>query len=502
MKMNEMFLAQQGKPVMMFPIRETAYDTAKYGKLDLNRKMAEEMIANFKAGALGTKPFIDKEHAEGEAAGWVQDLYLAAPTAEVASKTGATEALYASVEWNGLGQKLLADKSYQYISPWWGDFKDPADGKVHHNVFMGAALCNNPVLRMMPAIELSDRKLSEVLADTDATMEVALADLNAEPAPADPIDEMLADIVDVKGKLDGALKYKKGATRIRAVLNEFASQLKAFKASDDGNGYVLSEYDWDQCIADQMERYDDEETAQKVCGMIREKYGSDSGKKLSDVLPEVEKKLSLSPKQEKTTNGGEENMDLKEMAKILGLPDTATAEEIKAEWEKQKGSTKMADVKLTDNPEYKKLQEKVEAQNTQLADMQRKDLERQASEIVSKEITGGFKLSAPSQKIISEILLSESPTEIKLSEKDDKGAATEVTVSLADAMERLVDNLALVKMGETTTQKHDKGGSEDPEKKLSDLIAEKRKDNKDLTYRQASEQVQKENPDLAVALAG
>jgi hypothetical protein len=28
-------------------------------------------------------------------------------------------------------------------------------------------------------------------------------------------------------------------------------------------------YDWDQCVADQMERYGDEETAKKVCGAIK-----------------------------------------------------------------------------------------------------------------------------------------------------------------------------------------------------------------------------------------
>jgi hypothetical protein len=33
-------------------------------------------------------------------------------------------------------------------------------------------------------------------------------------------------------------------------------------------------YPWDECIADQTARYGDEETAKKVCGMIKSKYGS------------------------------------------------------------------------------------------------------------------------------------------------------------------------------------------------------------------------------------
>ena len=33
-------------------------------------------------------------------------------------------------------------------------------------------------------------------------------------------------------------------------------------------------YPWDECIADQTERYGDEETAKKVCGYIKSEYGS------------------------------------------------------------------------------------------------------------------------------------------------------------------------------------------------------------------------------------
>jgi hypothetical protein len=36
---------------------------------------------------------------------------------------------------------------------------------------------------------------------------------------------------------------------------------------------LQEDYPWEQCIADQTERYGDEEIANKVCGMIRSKYG-------------------------------------------------------------------------------------------------------------------------------------------------------------------------------------------------------------------------------------
>jgi hypothetical protein len=34
----------------------------------------------------------------------------------------------------------------------------------------------------------------------------------------------------------------------------------------------LADYPWEQCIADQTERYGDEETAKKVCGAIKAMY--------------------------------------------------------------------------------------------------------------------------------------------------------------------------------------------------------------------------------------
>ena len=33
-------------------------------------------------------------------------------------------------------------------------------------------------------------------------------------------------------------------------------------------------FPWDECIAKMMDEYGDEETAKKVCGMIKSKYGS------------------------------------------------------------------------------------------------------------------------------------------------------------------------------------------------------------------------------------
>lgn len=50
----------------------------------------------------------------------------------------------------------------------------------------------------------------------------------------------------------------------------------------------LADYPWDQCIADQMERYGDEEIAAKVCGSIKALYGSKIEMKENFVIPTPE----------------------------------------------------------------------------------------------------------------------------------------------------------------------------------------------------------------------
>lgn len=54
-----------------------------------------------------------------------------------------------------------------------------------------------------------------------------------------------------------------------------------------------ADYPWDDCMRDQMERYGDEDTARKVCGMIRAEYG---GKASDADMKAIEKKLGVKHK--------------------------------------------------------------------------------------------------------------------------------------------------------------------------------------------------------------
>jgi hypothetical protein len=54
-----------------------------------------------------------------------------------------------------------------------------------------------------------------------------------------------------------------------AVANVRAKGIE-LKFAEEGGG----SYPWDECIADQVKQYGDEETAKKVCGYIKSEYGS------------------------------------------------------------------------------------------------------------------------------------------------------------------------------------------------------------------------------------
>lgn len=78
-------------------------------------------------------------------------------------------------------------------------------------------------------------------------------------------------------KLENIIKLKLNNFEIAPNASALPKEDKATIGKVD-----LADYPWDQCIADQTERYGDEETAKKVCGAIKAMYGS---KEEMDITP-------------------------------------------------------------------------------------------------------------------------------------------------------------------------------------------------------------------------
>ena len=84
-------------------------------------------------------------------------------------------------------------------------------------------------------------------------------------------DKKRTNLKSMKSKPISDFDRKRFEFQIQLALKEIREKgIDLFADKKEGGG----SYPWDECIADQMDRYGDEETANKVCGYIKSEYGS------------------------------------------------------------------------------------------------------------------------------------------------------------------------------------------------------------------------------------
>lgn len=166
--------AGQRVPIPLFPLG--TWKSSKYPTLPLTRELADELIAGFEAGLLGTEPVLDSSGSHdtsAPAAGWFKKLYVA-PT-----KDGG-EMLFGDAELTDLGAQMLNDGLYKYDSIEIGPVVDNATGAKTDNVFRSATLTNTPVLRILPPILDA--------ADTIALSEITMSEPGSYQALRDELE--------------------------------------------------------------------------------------------------------------------------------------------------------------------------------------------------------------------------------------------------------------------------------------------------------------------------
>ena len=86
------------------------------------------------------------------------------------------------------------------------------------------------------------------------------------------VEEKIEEVVEEKTELnDMKVQYYRALLKVR--FKQMFGNYHNFANLEDE--YVeLASYPWDECIADQMKRYGNKETAEKICGSIKAKYGS------------------------------------------------------------------------------------------------------------------------------------------------------------------------------------------------------------------------------------
>jgi hypothetical protein len=231
LRLAETITAGDTTPMMVFPIGE--WHSSRYPDLPLTEDLANEMIANFESGILGTEPVVDssgKHDTSAPAAGWVKRVYLA--SYEEGDVTGL--ALWADVKWTALGATMLSDDQYKYGSVEIGPVTLNNSGDEVDNVLRSLTLTNTPVLRIMPGVKNAAEK--QRVAMTLSLSEVSLASVD------DPVQSILDDMDALAGKLDEALKGKRGMPAVRTLLREVRAKASAHAldedTEDDGNPAV------------------------------------------------------------------------------------------------------------------------------------------------------------------------------------------------------------------------------------------------------------------------
>lgn len=211
----------------------------RYGVFTITQQHFQKWIDNFNAlsspaaGRMGLPVDVDhgpEKRGDTEAVGWIKSL---------AAKGNE---LWAKVEWNELGQELIREKRYAYLSPSYQFDHQDETGKQHGTALVGVGMTNRPFLSM-------------------ATVSLCAAGfaLEEEPGPGEPEDpdqsgsatrprqtpespRLMTDFTKNTAKALGLAEDADEATILAAVESAVAKPASEDKSLDDlakENGKVL-----------------------------------------------------------------------------------------------------------------------------------------------------------------------------------------------------------------------------------------------------------------------
>lgn len=187
-------------------------------KILVSKQDLEKMVVNFREKVRGIDLMVDFSHeSEGEAAAWIDDVYLTENNTE----------LWARVIWTPSGEEAVLNKKYRYISADFDfNYKDNETLAEFGPTLFGAGLTNRPVVKkMQPVIQLSEKYNEEKNMDLEKK-----------------IEELMAMIASLVSKVEMMEKSMKPAEKVEATEEklEDKKELKE-ELSDDSKKELLSE---------------------------------------------------------------------------------------------------------------------------------------------------------------------------------------------------------------------------------------------------------------------
>lgn len=123
----------EGKPVEV--LRVGVFRDRNGREVEIAEEDLETFVANFEAGTAGQEVPLDVNHEKQEAAGWVRRLW----------REGSK--LLAEVDWNELGQRLVGEQIYRYLS---------ATIDLSRKVIKSISLVNFPAVKGLQPVELGE----------------------------------------------------------------------------------------------------------------------------------------------------------------------------------------------------------------------------------------------------------------------------------------------------------------------------------------------------------
>lgn len=116
-----------------------------YGKIEGTFKKFEKMIENFENKVIGRDIPMDARHSHGESLGWIEKLKIVG------------EKLMALVSWTPVGEKIVKDRIFKYISPEYDEnYQDKETGKKYGPTLIAIAATNFPFLTKLEPMALSE----------------------------------------------------------------------------------------------------------------------------------------------------------------------------------------------------------------------------------------------------------------------------------------------------------------------------------------------------------
>lgn len=229
-KLAEGTIGPESLPQKVQLMRTCSFRHPKYGKVDITRRLFEEMVTNFDKKVRGIEIMIDYSHeSDREAAGWIKGLEIVDNTEKQESE------LWAVPDWTKSGGISLCEKEFAYLS---ADFDpsyvDPETGIKHGAVLLGAGLTNRPVIKKMASViqlsELEPYKENDMNEEDVKKLEQLqklMTDLGCNS-----VEEVMAKIAEMKSQ-NTTLNEEKETAEKKEKTQKLFSEGKLTKAQVD-----------------------------------------------------------------------------------------------------------------------------------------------------------------------------------------------------------------------------------------------------------------------------